>query len=261
MIWLICFATLVRVFVMTRLTVRLSAAAAVLASVSAAAIAADLEPPPPPMRPATYDWTGPYIGGLAGFVSLDGHYDKTPDCPPGAPPAGCVPVDPEMSGSDFLLGGLVGWNYDFGGVVAGVEGDWAFTFNHIGQNREPAERTTVSFDNIATLRARVGKTFDRTLAYITGGVAFVDVEFAGEVGPVGGSVHDEDSSWVTGWTIGGGLEHAFTDYLHGRMEYLYIGLPDEDFRLEDPNGFGGDVTEHFDAIHMVRAALTYNFSW
>jgi outer membrane immunogenic protein len=166
-----------------------------------------------------------------------------------------------MSGSDFMGGLLVGYNYDLGGTVVGAEADWSTTFNHIGQNRDPAERTNMSFDNIITLRARGGKAFDRTLVYATGGLAFVDVTFGGGVGPVGNSFYDTDSNWVTGWTIGGGIEHAYTDNLHGRLEYLFVGLPDEDFRLEDPNQSGGNVTQHFDAIHMVRASLTYNFGW
>ena len=78
-------------------------------------------------------------------------------------------------------------------------------------------------------------TFDNTLIYATGGVAFVDAEFSGEVGPIGNSFLDKNSEWITGWTIGGGIEHAFADSLHGRLEYLYADLPSEEFRLEDPN--------------------------
>ena len=55
------------------------------------------------------------------------------------------------------------------------------------------------------------------------------------------------------------MEHAFTDSLHGRLEYMYIGAPDASYRLEDPNGFGGDVDMHFQGIHQIRAGLTYNF--
>jgi len=240
---------------MIKSLLRLSLAAAALASVSTVAMSADLEAPPPPeeLRPATYDWTGPYIGGFVSITSLEGHYDKTPDC------GGCTPVDPEMSGTGFGGGVLAGWNYDFGGMVLGIEGDWAWD-GKIADNDEPAERTEVAFDDVATIRARAGIPFDNTLIYATGGVAFANVEFSGEVGPVGNSVHDSDSDWVTGWTIGGGIEHAFSAGLHARLEYLYMDFPDTDFRLEDPNGFGGDVEEHFNGIHTIRAALTYNFS-
>jgi outer membrane immunogenic protein len=235
---------------MMKSLLRLSLAAAALASVSTVALSADLEPE---IRPPLYDWTGPYIGGFVSVVSLEGHYDKVPDC------GGCTPVDPEMSGTGFDGGLLAGWNYDFGGVVAGIEGDWAWG-GKIADNDEPAELTEVSLDDIATIRARIGMPWDATLFYVTGGVAFANVEFSGEVGPIGNSVNDSDDDWVTGWTIGGGIEHAFSEGLHGRLEYLYIDLPDADFRLEDPNGFGGDIEQHFQGIHTIRAALTYNFS-
>jgi outer membrane immunogenic protein len=247
---------------MTKFLLRISLAAAALASVSAAAIAADMLPPPPPppeMRPATYDWSGPYVGGFVSIVSEEGHYDIFPDCPVVPPPGGCPPRDPEMSGSGFAGGVLAGWNYDMDGFVMGIEGDWGWG-GKIAQNREPAELTTLDLDNIATIRARAGVAFDDTLIYITGGAAFAELTFGGEVGPAGGSVHDEDSDWVSGWTIGGGIEHAFTDSLHGRLEYLFVDLDDSNFRLQDPAGFGGSLTQHVDEIHMVRAAVTWNFS-
>jgi outer membrane immunogenic protein len=244
---------------MKRLLLRVSLAAAALTSVSAAAIAADIVPPPPPpeMRPATFDWSGPYIGGFVSVVSEEGHYNKVPDCAVGAPP--CPPTDPEMSGSGFAGGVLAGWNYDMDGFVMGIEGDWGWG-DRIAQNREPAELTTLNLDSIATIRARLGIAFDDTLVYVTGGGAFAELTFGGEVGPAGATVHDEESKWASGWTVGGGIEHAFTDSLHGRLEYLFVKLDDTNFRLQDPNGFGGSITQHADEIHMIRAALTWNFT-
>lgn len=248
---------------MSKLLLRVSIAAAALASVSSAAFSADIDvmPPPPPveeLRPATYDWTGPYVGVWGGGVFTEGHYDKTPDCAPGNP--ACGPVDPEMSGTGFAGGVLAGWNYDMDGFVIGVEGDYGWG-GQVAQNRDPAEMTEMSYDAIATARVRAGFAFDDTLIYATGGAAFVNANFSGEVGPIGNSINDSDDKWLTGWTVGGGIEHAFTDSLHARLEYLFIDLPDADFRLEDPNGFGGSITQHTDNVHMVRAAVTYNFGW
>jgi outer membrane immunogenic protein len=244
---------------MKKFLLRASIAAAALASVSSAAFSADIDvmPPPPPveeLRPATYDWSGPYVGAFVAGVYEEGHYGKVPDCVPGAPP--CPPVDPEMSGNGFAGGVLAGWNYDMDGIVLGVEGDYGWG-GKVAQNREPAELTELSYDAIATARARAGIAFDDTLLYVTGGAAFVNMSFSGDVG----GFNAEDSQWVTGWTVGGGIEHAFTDNIHARLEYLYMDLPDADFRLEDPNGFGGSVTQQTDDVHMVRAAVTYNFGW
>jgi outer membrane immunogenic protein len=216
-------------------------------------LAADLEPPPPldDLRPATYDWSGAFIGVIGSVVSLDGHYDKIPDVGP--------PVDPEMSGTGFAGGVLAGYNFQWDSFLMGIEGDYQFG-GQIADNREPAEMTEMSFNGIATLRARAGFVVDNALIYATGGAAFIDSEFAGEVGPVGAGTDSSDTAWITGWTVGGGVEVAFSEGLHGRLEYLYIGAPDQSYRLEDNNGFGGDVDMHFDGIHSIRAGLTYNFT-
>jgi outer membrane immunogenic protein len=241
---------------------RLFLATAALVPVSSA-LAADLDPPPPPaveeLRPATYDWSGPYVGAYSSLVFLHGRYGYVPDCPGGGG-GPCPPSDPEMSGDGFAFGGIAGWNFDMGGMVLGMEGDFGWG-GKTGENRDIAEQTELSFDHIATARARAGVAFDDTLVYLTGGAAFANVNFSGEVGPVGASVSDEDDKWIVGWTAGGGIEHAFADGLTGRLEYLYMDFPNTDFRLEDPAGFGGDIEMDFEGVHQVRAALTYNFGW
>lgn len=235
---------------------------AILATVmvpAASALAADLDPPPPvdDLRPATYDWTGAFVGVIGSVVSLEGHYDKIPDCVPGAPP--CPPVDPEMSGTGYMGGFIAGFNYQIDDFVLGVEGDYQWG-GEIAVNRDPAEMTDMSFNSMATIRGRAGLVFDSTLLYVTAGWGFIETEFGGEVGPPGAAYYDTDSAWVNGWVLGGGMEHAFNDHFHGRLEYIYMDVPDMDYRLEDPNGFGGDIDMHFDGIHSIRAGLSYNFS-
>ncbi len=164
-----------------------------------------------------------------------------------------------MSGTGYMGGFIAGFNWQMDSFLLGIEGDYQFG-GKVADNEEPAEMTDISFNGMATIRARAGWVMDSTLLYVTGGLAMVDTEFGGEVGPIGNTVYDSDQAWAYGWTIGGGLEHAFSDALHGRIEYLYTQLEDQQYRLEDPNGFGGDVDMHFNGIHSIRAALTYNFS-
>lgn len=239
---------------MIKSLLRLSLAAAALASVSTAALSADLEPPPE-IRPAYYDWTGPYVGAFAGGLFIDSHYDAREFC---NPPGSCD-RDPELDGASFIGGVLAGWNYDAGGWVFGVEGDWGWGSSPSAENDDPLEMTKLNVDSLATLRARAGfLSGDSTLIYVTGGAAFADTKFEGEITPVGEWA--DDSQWLTGWTIGGGIEHAFTEGFHGRLEYLYIDLPDETYTIS-AGGVGGDVDVQFDSIHMFRAALSYNFYW
>jgi outer membrane immunogenic protein len=219
---------------------------------AASVLAADLDPPPPvdDLRPATYDWTGGYVGVIGSVTSLVGHYDKVPDVG--------NPVDPEMSGTGFMGGVVAGYNWQVDNFVLGIEGDYQIG-TEIASNDDPAELTDMTFNGLATARVRGGVVLDQTMFYLTGGVALIDTEFGGEVGPAGAGAHDSQSAWVTGYAVGGGMEHAFTDSLHGRLEYMYIGASDASYRLEDPNGFGGDVDMHFQGIHQIRAGLTYNF--
>ena len=235
---------------------RLSLAATALAAVSTAAMSADIEAPPPPeeLRPATYDWTGPYIGVFGGGLFVDSFYDAREFC---EPPGSCD-RDPEMDGASFVGGVLGGWNYDMDGFVFGIEGDWGWGTENSAENNDPAEKTEFNIENLATIRARAGFTSGDTLFYATGGVAFADTEFGGEITPVG--LNASDDKWLTGWTIGGGIEHAFSSGFHGRLEYLYMDFPQETYTLV-AGGVGGEVDLQFDSVHMFRAALTYNFTW
>ncbi len=217
-------------------------------------LAADLDVPPPvdELRPATFDWTGPYVGVFGAAIAVDGTWDGT--CTGGA----CVDptyTDYEHSGIGYAGGVLAGINYQFDSMVLGFEGDWAFG-GIVATNDEPTIDTDLSFNNIATLRARLGWAHDNTLLYLTGGLAAADMEF----GAVMAST-ESDSQWVYGWTIGGGLEHAFTQNFHGRIEYLYVNLPDSDYSMTDTATTVFDATQSFNDIHMVRAGLTYNFNW
>ena len=232
---------------------RLAFALAAIFSVSSV-FAADLDVPPPPveeLRPATFDWSGPYVGAFIDGITETGTYDAV--CLPAA--CGAVGLR-EMNGFGWNTGGFVGWNYQMDSFVMGIEGDWAFG-GHVAQNQAPVELTELEFDNIATICARLGWAMDNTLLYTKGGVAFVDSTFS-TTALAGGSA--EDSSWLTGWVVGGGMEHAFSDRLSGRLEYTYMDLPDADYLLVN-GANSADVSQSFDGIHTIRAGLAYNFGW
>lgn len=232
---------------MTKFLLRLSLCTAALAAVTTTvAHAADLEPPPP-LRPT---WTGPYIGGFVMGVGVESHYDSACN-----DPADCL-YDPEMSGFTFGGGVLGGFNYDFGnGFLVGVEGDYGWAGKV--DNDDPGEATEMKIQDIATLRARAGFIFnDDTLFYATGGAAWVKTTFGGEVGDPNDPDRPfiDDTQWTSGWTVGGGIEHAFNEAFHARLEYLYLDMNDETYDLDV-----GKVDLDFEGIHLIRAGLTYNF--
>jgi outer membrane immunogenic protein len=151
---------------------------------------------------------------------------------------------------------LGGWNYQMDSFV------WAL--KAIGPLAAPLQPMTIRPLTPTQLQqhsqpcARAGLPLDNTLLYVTGGLAAVDMEF-GAVMP--DLIAYSDSQWVYGWTVGGGLEHAFSQNFSGRIEYLYVNLDDSDYSMTDTGLVTFDATQSFEDIHMVRAGLTYNFGW
>jgi outer membrane immunogenic protein len=86
--------------------------------------------------------------------------------------------------------------------------------------------------------------FDRALIYATGGLAYGEVN--------NGFSSSDDVS--VGWTIGAGVEYAFTDNLTAKVEGLYVNLEQDDDDL--PVVAGQDETE----FGLIRAGLNFKFN-
>lgn len=228
--------------------------AAMAAAMAASAAAADFEPPPPvtDLRPAAYDWSGPYIGLKLSGITETGSY--TTNC------AACGTSVRDMNGHGWAGGVEAGWNYQMDNFVIGFEGDWSFG-GHVARNHAPTEMTDLKFRNIATVRARAGMAFDDTLVYATGGAAFVDTAFSTSDFPTGSGLGANSKKWAKGFVVGGGIAHAFTDRISGKLEYTYMGLADQTYHLDNGAGNVVDVEHDFEGIHTVSVGLDYNFSW
>ena len=62
------------------------------------------------------------------------------------------------------------------------------------------------------------------MPYVTGGVAWSDWDFKAIPFPV--SARSTTSDTFIGWTVGAGIEYAFTPNLIGRLEYRYTDFGD-----------------------------------
>jgi outer membrane immunogenic protein len=186
----------------------------------------------------------------------------------------------------FTAGGTVGFNYQTGAVVFGVEADlnWAdigrdgnrnfggsYLFTGVpGLAFAPPPATVVTNGNgvdwFGTIRGRLGFAFDRTLVFGTGGFAFGgsgnNNGFCG--GLVAGCSNDDD--WRGGWTVGGGVEYAFTNNLTAKVEGLYVNLGNGDnnnvgavYSLPTNTLFLGNGRNGDDSFGVVRAGINYKF--
>ena len=209
-----------------------------------------------------FNWTGGYIG-LVGSVGMFGTDMSDQGCD-----TACDA--PDMSKWGGALGGTLGYNLQAGSLVYGIEGDvsaaWFEAEKSPSVSGSYALTHRSEWNWYATIRGRIGLAFDRTLAYVTGGVAFVGADYLNWYNLFGGSPADEgfrrDGTQV-GLAAGAGIEHAFGNNWSLKAEYLYIGLPDLSALYGGStslNSSAGDpdaiMTWRSDA-HLVRLGLNY----
>lgn len=224
--------------------IRISVAlGALLPAISA--LAADLVtlPPPPPvtnLRAAQYDWTGVYAGGWIGLACLDGR---------GSLVDNTAGKTFNNGGCGFKGGGLVGYNYQIDHIVVGAEADFG-TSSDIVRNTEPTADFRFNMNYIATLRGRAGYAMDDTLFYLTAGGAYAQGELNGIVAAVPSHLKADQF----GWTVGAGMEHAVSDRLRLRLEYLYTQFPTTKYQAGCCN-----VDWNWGGEHEIKAAAIWAF--
>jgi outer membrane immunogenic protein len=214
----------------------------------ASALAADFELPPPPppveeLRPATYDWSGFYFGAWGGMACINGTLtDNTASAGPGTfTNAGC-------GGKG---GATVGYNQQIENIVYGIEGDWG-TSGNIVTNDDAYADYTFKLKSIATLRGRVGYAMDDTMFFLTGGGAWA----TGELNGIISAYPDHLSSSHYGWTVGGGVEHAFTDHLSVKLDYLFSQMNDANYYSTSCSSTC-DVDVHWGGEHEIRFGVNF----
>ena len=216
------------------------AASALALLVTGGARAADAVVEEPPLAEVPiFTWTGFYVGLQGGYAWTD--FD------------GDVGDFDNLDGG--LFGGYVGYNYQYQNWVFGVEGDFNGVWNDksftvTGIPGVAPFTVNSGTDWLASIRARAGFTWDRALIFATGGVAWAHGN--ADVTVVGGPTFSFDETF-TGWTLGGGVEYAFTDNWLGRAEYRYYGFDDEDL-----GGPGPLSNVDFDT-QTVTLGIAYKF--
>jgi outer membrane immunogenic protein len=74
------------------------------------------------------------------------------------------------------------------------------------------------------VRGRVGYAIDRTLIYVTGGLAYANVKNAGTASIDPSTLSTETSGWRTGYAVGGGIETAIDKNWTIKFEGLYYNV-------------------------------------
>ncbi len=224
----------------------------------------------------SFSWGGYYVGVNLGYgFGGDGEINSIGQLGPnianietGARP-GSVDLD-----RDGVLGGIqTGYNWQSGAFVYGVEADFSFAdLKDSGDFVTPQINTGLAQSNVfnseidylGTVRGRLGFALDRTLIYGTGGLAFGETTSSVDMfAPTGvKQFTGENSDTQFGYAVGVGVEHAITERLTLKTEYLYYDLGDETVNVQAIPGTG--VAGGYDSTfnndgHLIRIGLNYKF--
>jgi len=209
------------------------ASVGVLAMFATAASAADLprRQSMPVKAPyiAPHSWTGFYVG-----INGGGGWGTSTFS--GALPSGSI----DTSGA--VVGGTVGYNWQNGPAVFGLEGDvdWSDIRGSTACGVASCETRN---DWLGTFRGRLGYAANQFMPYITGGLAVGNIKT--DITGVGSSDNTK-----AGWTIGGGLEAKLAGPWSAKIEYLYVDLGRSDAVA------GTDANFH---TSLVRGGVNYKF--
>lgn len=168
---------------------------------------------PMAVMPAVRDWSGAY-GGLGLGFGRGRHVPDAPNTLPGS--------------SGLVLGGVLGYNWQYGTMVFGAEGSGL-----LGRMRGTAACATAGFEctsrvsNLIALRGRIGITSADTLFFVTLGPALGSVQHTASDGVTTFS----DSQRLRGAVLGVGVEHALRDGWSVRGEIEHYRFRGRDYGL------------------------------
>jgi outer membrane immunogenic protein len=220
--------------------------------------------------PAVSSWAGGYLGiegGAAQNYALFGDSDCFF--------SGCPLIDHRKTGG--TVGGLLGYNWQQGSFVYGVEGDWGWigaktSRSAPGPGLAGNNNLSTSYDVnwLATLRGRAGLAFDSTLFYVTGGAAFGHAKNSVELisadpadtGTIEASYAQNQTK--VGWTAGVGAEYMLSQHWTARAEFRYVDLGRTTVACSSANNFNGCVStgyrgEFSNTLKLGLVGLNYKF--
>jgi outer membrane immunogenic protein len=135
------------------------------------------------------NWAGFYIG-----VNAGGAFDASSVSDFGITPeaAGELTVITQKFGSQFTGGGQIGYNFQWGQWVFGIEGD--------------IDASTNLVHYLASIRGRAGYAWADYLIYATGGVGFIGFDHRVTAIDDVGAFRFSNNRNETGFVVGGGIE-------------------------------------------------------
>jgi opacity protein-like surface antigen len=247
---------------------KLILAGAALASLSIPALGADMRvkgPPPVPLFTWTSCFLGMHAGGGWAQKDVTDPVQLVQDAFEGGPVTTGV-TTASISPSGGVVGGQFGCDYQFApNWVIGVEG--AASGADIKSNTlvvlplgDPGDSALVTArtDFLASVTGRLGYAVDRWLFYVRGGAAWAGDKFTVTGAFLGTGFGFEGLDTRPGWTVGAGVEWAFSGSWSARLEYDYYGLGTRTILMTDTlNALSGfvDVKQN---VQTVKVGVNFH---
>jgi len=236
-------------------------AAAVVVTFSSSAIASDLPSKKtqisvPVTTSKSYDWNGAYIGINGGYGSSNSDINNIYFG--GSPSPG---DDAKLSMTGGLAGGQLGYNYQTGNIILGVEADRdyaRFKGNHLFKFGGNPVNLDGELKSIGTVRARFGYAIDNLLIFATGGVAYglTNATLTSTSPP---AISASGSKSYTGYTVGGGIEYGLSKNWAVKAEYLHADFGKRSNTYVFTGGIAKATADTSLKSNIVRIGLNYKF--
>jgi outer membrane immunogenic protein len=263
-------------------------AAGLSLGIASAAFAADIPAKAPVYKApvvAAFNWAGWYAGLNAGGAW--GHSDpstSTVFSPAGYFAATSVTAigvagQQRAKTSGFTGGGQLGYNWQWGNTVFGLETDFEY-FRQNGSATSGAVypccaptaftiNSSVTTDWLFTARPRLGWAVNNWLFYVTGGLALTELKGNFTFTDTFATALETASVSKTkaGWTVGGGVEAGLWGNWTAKVEYLYVDFGSTSATSSNltafapPIAFPANVFAHSLDLrsNIVRFGLNYKF--
>jgi outer membrane immunogenic protein len=269
---------------MTKVTLAISVTVALSASVFAGPVA--LEKNVAPVAPAC-TWTGFYVGVNGGVGWQKSTFGDQNYASAGGEGAYYI-QQPSVTYDNVngVVGGQVGFNYQWRDLVLGIEADADYSGNSINKPRLPdfnesdGNHENYGWYNVAridfqgSVRGKLGISLldNKAMIYATGGAAFVHGDWSSASTYYS---HFYDAIYDYGWTgedwrwglIGGmGIEYKLNCRWSVKAEALYTWLAED---VQETSYYGSGLTEgagpnakfiFADELYSFRLGVNYSFN-
>ena len=163
----------------------------------------------------------------------------------------------------MLAGGQIGYNFQTGNFVFGIEGDFAWTGvdgGFSGRNNNGPASWNADMNWLWKTPPRRICVQQRPGLHQGPGAAWADEDYTHPA--TGGqlqALYYSGGKTRSGWTLGGGVEYAFTPNWSFKVEYNYVDFGSKNSTLSEASSDRWVTFDVDQKMHVVKAGVNYRF--